>query len=76
MSAAVVIMPAGWLTRTRATGYIVVPHLRPTVAIFVAIGIMQATPRLFSMCRGRFLSRHLPLAFKAIVESMAWIFAL
>ena len=38
MSTAVVAMPAILLTRTRATGYVVVPHLRPTVAIIVAIG--------------------------------------
>ena len=74
MSAAVVIVPAILLTWTGATGYIVVPHLRPTVAIIVAIGIMQATPRIRSRCRGRFLSRHLSLAFKAILESMAWLF--
>ena len=52
-------------------GYIAVPHLRPTVAIIVVIGIMQATRRILSRCRGRFLPRHLSLAFKAILESMA-----
>ena len=75
MSAAVVIMPAILLTRTRATGYIVVPHVRPTVDIIVAIGIMQATPRIRSRCRGRFIPRHLSLALKAILESTAWLFA-
>ena len=75
MSAAVVIMPAILLTRMRATGYIVAPHLRPTIAINVAIDILQATPRIISRCRGRFLPRHLSLAFRAILESMAWLFA-
>ena len=75
MSAAVVIMPAILLTRTRAAGYIIVPHLRPTVATIVAIGIMQATPRVRSRCRGRCFPRHNSLAFKAILESIAWLFA-
>ena len=43
VSAAVVTMPANLLARTRATGYVVAPHMRPTVAIIVAIVIMQAT---------------------------------
>ena len=55
-----------------ATGYIVIPHLRPTVAIIVAIGIMQATPRILLRCQGRILPRHLSFAFEAILESMAW----
>ena len=68
MSAAVVIMPAILLTATRATGYIVVPHLRPTVASIVAIRIMQATPRIISSCWGRFLTRHRSLKFTAILN--------
>ena len=42
---------------------------------FVAVGIMHATPRMFSRCWGRFSPRHLSLPFKAILESMAWFFA-
>ena len=65
MSTAVAIL----LTGTRVTGFVVVPLLRPTVAVIVAIGIMQATPRHFSRC---WAGRHRFLAFKAIFESMAW----
>ena len=42
MSAAVVIMPTTLLTGTRATGFVVVPLLRPTV--IVTIYVLQATP--------------------------------
>ena len=49
--------------------------LRSTVAIIVAIGIVQATPRTFFKSWGRFFPRHLSHAFKAILESMAWLFA-
>ena len=73
MSTAVVTMPAILLTRARATGYVVVPLLRPTVAIIVAIGIMQAT-RFFSGCWGMFFPLHRSLAFKAILESTTWLF--
>ena len=57
-------MPAILLTRTRATGYVVVPHLGPTVAIIVAIGIMQASPRLVSRCWGRLFPDIFPLRLK------------
>ena len=66
MSTAVVIMPAILLTRTRATGYVVVPHLRPTIAFIVAIGTMQATPRIFSRCWGRFFPDIVPWRSKRI----------
>ena len=74
VSTVVVIMPDILMTRTRATGYVVVPHLRPTIAIIVAIGITQATPRVFPRCWGRLFLRHHSLAFKAILESMARLF--
>ena len=44
MSAAVVIMPTILLTGTRATGFVVVPLLRSTVAVIVTIHVLQATP--------------------------------
>ena len=73
MITAVVSMPVISLTRTRATGYVVVPHLRPTVAIIAAIGFLQATPRYFSRCGQRFVPRHRSLAFIAIMELIAWL---
>ena len=75
MSTEVVIMPTILLIRTGATVYFVLPLSRPTVAIFVAVGIVQATPRMFSRCWGRFFLRHRCLAFKAILESMARLLA-
>ena len=57
-------MPAILLTRTRATGYVVVPHLRPTVANIVTIGIMQTTPRTLSRCWGRIFPDVVPLRLK------------
>ena len=62
------IMPGILLNRTRATGFVVVPLSRPTVAIIVAIGIIQATPRVVSRCWGRFFPRQRSFAFKAIFD--------
>ena len=50
MSTVAVVVPAILLTRTRATRYVDVSLWRPTVAIIVAIGIMQATSWIFAGC--------------------------
>ena len=42
MSAVVVIMRTLLLTGTRATGFVVVPLLRPTVAIIVAKFVLRS----------------------------------
>ena len=61
MSNAVVVLTTILLTASRATGYVVVPLLRPTFASIVAIGIMQATPRMFSRCWGGGFPDMIPL---------------
>ena len=64
VSTAVVTMPAILLTGTRATVFVVVSLLRPTVAVIVAIGIMQATTQYFSRCWGKFFPGIVPLRLK------------
>ena len=64
MSTAVVVVLAILLTRTKATGYVVVPHLRPTVAFIVAIGIMQTTPLFSPRCWGKFSPDIVPVRLK------------
>ena len=64
MSAAVVIMPAILLTGTRATGFDVVPLLKPTVAIIMATCVMQATQHFFRSIGGVFPPDIVPLLLK------------
>ena len=66
MSTAVDIVRGIVLTEIRATSLVVVPLLRPTVAIIVAIDIVQAPSRIPSRCWGRCFSRHRPLSCKSV----------
>ena len=65
MSAAV-IMPAILFTGMRATGFVVISLLRPTVATIAAICVMQATPRFFFRCLGKFFPDIVPLRLKQL----------
>ena len=49
--------------RDEGGGFDVVPLLRPTVAIIMAICVMQATPRLFPRCWARFFPDIVPVRF-------------